>query len=132
VTLTRLVCSNSANSRSYAPANPPDIKTVTALIVKSNYSMRLSARPGPDLGFDESGEWKDFRPHPFNPDLFQHRLQFFAKSVEGRSRLPNVNDAPAAGHGTGNMGEHSLNRPIGEFLPSPFQNQFDALLVSGS
>jgi hypothetical protein len=32
VTLIRRVCSNSGKSCSYAPANPPDIKTVTAPI----------------------------------------------------------------------------------------------------
>jgi hypothetical protein len=30
--LIRRVCSNSGKSCSYAPANPPDIKTVTAPI----------------------------------------------------------------------------------------------------
>jgi hypothetical protein len=84
------------------------------------------------LGFDESGEGKNLQPWPLNPDVFQNRLQLFAKSVEGRSRSPNIDHAPAARHRSGNVREHSLDRPVGESLPSPFQDQSDAFFVFGS
>ena len=84
------------------------------------------------LGFDEPNKGKNFRPRPSHPDLFQNRLELLTKSVEGRSRLPNINHAPAAGHRPGNVREHPLDRPIGEPLPSPLQDQLDALFVFGA
>jgi hypothetical protein len=83
------------------------------------------------LGFDESGKRKNFQPWPLNPDLFQNRLQFLAKSVEGRSRSPDINHAPAARHRSGNVSEHPFDRPVGELLPSPFQDQSDTFFVFG-
>ena len=83
------------------------------------------------LGFDEPGKGKNFRRRPSHPDLFQNWLELLTKSVEGRSRLPNINHAPAAGHRPGNVREHTLDRPIGEPLPSPLQDHVDALFVFG-
>ena len=58
-----------------------------------------------ELGFDESGEGKNCRPHPLHSDLFQNRLELLTKSVKGRSRLPNIDHAPAARHRPGNVRE---------------------------
>jgi hypothetical protein len=60
---------------------------------------------GEELGFDESGKRKYFWRRPLHPDLFQNWPELLAKSVEGRSRLPNINYAPAAGHRSGDVRE---------------------------
>ena len=82
-----------------------------------------------ELGFDESGEGKNLRPHPLHSDLFQNRLELLTKLVKGRSRLPNIDHAPAARHRPGNVREYPLDRPVGEPFSSPFQYQLDALFV---
>ena len=58
-----------------------------------------------ELGFDEFGEGKNRRPHPLHSDLFQNRLELLTKLVKGRSRLPNIDHAPAARHRPGNVRE---------------------------
>ena len=58
-----------------------------------------------ELGFDESGEGKNLRPRPLHSDLFQNRLELLTKLVKGRSRLPNIDHAPAARHRPGNVRE---------------------------
>jgi hypothetical protein len=82
-----------------------------------------------ELGFDESGEGKNLRPYPLHSDLFQNRLKLLAKLIKGRSRLPNVDHAPAARHWSCNVREYPLDRPVGEPLSAPFQHHLDALFV---
>jgi hypothetical protein len=82
-----------------------------------------------ELGFDESGEGKNLRRHPLHSDLFQNRLELLAKSIKGRSRLPNIDHAPAAWHRSCNVREYSLDRPVGEPLSAPSQYHLDALFV---
>lgn len=85
-----------------------------------------------ELGFDESRNRGNSRPRPSNSKLFQNRPELLAKSVEGASRLPNIDHAPAARHRPGNVREHPFDRPVSESLPSPLQDHLDAFFVLGS
>jgi hypothetical protein len=87
----------------------------------------MVARSG--LGFDESGKGKNLRLRPLHPDLFQNRLELLAEPTKGRSRLPNIDHAPAARHRPGNVCEHPSNWPVGKSLSSSFQYHLDALFV---
>jgi len=64
VTLIRLVRSNSGSSRSYAPPNPPEIKTVTAFILPFPLFERPLAKSRLQLGFaaGEIGEPQSAMP----------------------------------------------------------------------
>src|SRR5262245_14018546 len=81
------------------------------------------------LGFDESGEGKNLRVRPLHPDLFQNRLELLAETIKGRSRLPNIDHAPATRRRPGNVCEHSPNWPVGKPLSSSFQYHLDAFFV---
>ncbi len=85
-----------------------------------------------ELGFDESRNWGNSRPRPSNSKLFQNGPELLAKSVEGPSRLPNIDYAPAARHRPGNVREHPFDRPVSESLPPPLQDHLDAFFVLGS
>jgi hypothetical protein len=82
------------------------------------------------LGFDKTGNRENADLRHSHSDFFQSRPKLLAKSVEGRTRLPHIDNALAAGHWSGNVSEAALYRPIGEPLSSPFQNLPDTLLVT--
>src|SRR5262249_3490781 len=51
------------------------------------------------------------------------------ETIKGRSRLPNIDHAPAARHRPGNVCEHSPNWPVGKPLSSSFQYHLYAFFV---
>jgi hypothetical protein len=83
-------------------------------------------------GFDESLNGENSWRCALHLKLFQDRLERFAKSIEGRSRLPNIDYAPAARHGPGNVRKYTFDRPVGESIFPPFQDHLDGFFVFGA
>jgi hypothetical protein len=88
------MCSATSDVR-FAPK--ADIGSIMTVPDDPDQLCSLASFELAKLGFDEPGKRKNFGPRPSHPDLFQNRLELLTKSVEGRSRLPNINHAPAAG-----------------------------------